>query len=204
MTLFTSITLLCGTNDISRNVIHIQTECGEYPWIFCGILSIPKNIVMDLSNVMTRGCECTLKWEVYCKRKRVKTWINPPKLVHMLTTIKNCSPQWFSQLVCIAIRSYPMLKLFKPELFKPSYSIFMTISIMPQILIGGNFAIICYVNDKWATSKLLGFFEQIHMKSVILKVGGPHEVILVDFPFSWSNTRIVGPRTHFPFDTSNQ
>ena len=31
---------------------HVQFECGEYPGISCGILSIPHNIVMDLNNVM--------------------------------------------------------------------------------------------------------------------------------------------------------
>ena len=30
----------------------IQFECGKYPKIFCGILSTPQNIVMDLNNVM--------------------------------------------------------------------------------------------------------------------------------------------------------
>ena len=31
---------------------HSQFECGEYPGILRGILSVPQNIVMALNNVM--------------------------------------------------------------------------------------------------------------------------------------------------------
>ena len=30
----------------------MQTECGEYPGILRGIMSVPQNDVMDLNNVM--------------------------------------------------------------------------------------------------------------------------------------------------------
>jgi hypothetical protein len=33
-------------------VFHIHTEGGEYAGIFCGILSAPHNIIMNLNNVM--------------------------------------------------------------------------------------------------------------------------------------------------------
>ena len=42
ITLFRSITVLCGTDNISHSDI------------FCGILSGPHNVVMDLNNVMTK------------------------------------------------------------------------------------------------------------------------------------------------------
>lgn len=34
------------------DIPYIQSECGEYPSILCGILPVPHNIVMDLDNVM--------------------------------------------------------------------------------------------------------------------------------------------------------
>ena len=34
------------------DICHIQTECGEYPGIPCGILSVPHNNVTDMNNVM--------------------------------------------------------------------------------------------------------------------------------------------------------
>ena len=45
ITLFKSITMLCGTDHVLQNVPHIQTEYGEYN-------SVPRNNVMDLNNVM--------------------------------------------------------------------------------------------------------------------------------------------------------
>jgi len=40
ITLFRSITMLCGT------------EYGKYPEIFCGIFLVSQNIVIDMNNVM--------------------------------------------------------------------------------------------------------------------------------------------------------
>ena len=31
------------------NIPHIQSECGEYLEILCGIFLVPQNIVMDLN-----------------------------------------------------------------------------------------------------------------------------------------------------------
>ena len=42
--------------------IHIQSECGEYPRLLRGILSIPLNVVMDLNNVVLE-CE---EWCISC------------------------------------------------------------------------------------------------------------------------------------------
>ena len=53
ITLFKSITMFHGIDNISQTISHIHTECGKYPKIFCGILSIPHNIVMKLNNAMT-------------------------------------------------------------------------------------------------------------------------------------------------------
>ena len=47
ITLFGSMTMLCGTDSIPRD-----SECGEYPRILCEILSVPHNIVMDMNYVM--------------------------------------------------------------------------------------------------------------------------------------------------------
>ena len=44
-----------GTTTIHKiylNISHIQTKCGKYHGIFCGLLLVPHNIVMDLNNVM--------------------------------------------------------------------------------------------------------------------------------------------------------
>ena len=35
---------------IFPNILHIQSECGKYLKIFCEMLSVPRNIVMDLNN----------------------------------------------------------------------------------------------------------------------------------------------------------
>ena len=34
------------------DVFHIQLKCEKYPNIFCGVLSIPHNTVMDVNNIM--------------------------------------------------------------------------------------------------------------------------------------------------------
>ena len=34
------------------DISHIQFDCGKYPEILCGLLSVPQNIVKDLNNVM--------------------------------------------------------------------------------------------------------------------------------------------------------
>ena len=41
ITLFKSITVVCRTDNIFWNTPHIQSNVGEYPMIFRGILSIP-------------------------------------------------------------------------------------------------------------------------------------------------------------------
>ena len=40
--------MLCGIDNIPWDIPHISLNVG----IFCGILSVPRNIVMDLNNVM--------------------------------------------------------------------------------------------------------------------------------------------------------
>ena len=55
ITLLRFITMLCGTENIPRNILQcfqIQFECGKYQGIFCGIMLVPHNIVMDMRNVM--------------------------------------------------------------------------------------------------------------------------------------------------------
>ena len=52
ITLFRSITTLYGTDNIPHNISHIQTECGKYLGIFCGMLSVSQNIVMNLNKDM--------------------------------------------------------------------------------------------------------------------------------------------------------
>jgi hypothetical protein len=44
--------MFCGTDNIAQNISHIEFEYGKYSLIFHEILSIPRNIVMDLNNVM--------------------------------------------------------------------------------------------------------------------------------------------------------
>jgi len=46
--LLRSIIVLCRIDNILKNIPHIQSKCE----IFCKILLVPQNIVMDLSNVM--------------------------------------------------------------------------------------------------------------------------------------------------------
>ena len=53
ITLFRSITMYFGTESIPWIILHIQSECGKYPGILCGILSVSQNIVMDQSHVMS-------------------------------------------------------------------------------------------------------------------------------------------------------
>ena len=44
-----SITILCGTDSVQQNILHIPMKYGG---IFHEILSVPQNIVMDLNNIM--------------------------------------------------------------------------------------------------------------------------------------------------------
>jgi len=47
----------------------------------------------------------------------------------------------------------------------------------------GNFVIICYVDDKWATTKKMGyFFSKMRWRPSPSKLEGPHNVTLKDFP----------------------
>lgn len=53
--LFKSITTLCNIDIIPWNISrysYIETKCEKYLELFCGILSIPHNIVMELKNIM--------------------------------------------------------------------------------------------------------------------------------------------------------
>ena len=64
--LFKSRILLCGTDGMPRsvpgyspnskvvfpNILHIQSECGDYLGLLRGILSVPHNHIMDMENVM--------------------------------------------------------------------------------------------------------------------------------------------------------
>ena len=55
ITLFRSITLFCGTNNIQQNISYfspIKHEYGKYQGIYYGILSISPKNVMDLNNIM--------------------------------------------------------------------------------------------------------------------------------------------------------
>ena len=49
MTLFESINVFCGTNNVLQNIPHIQSEWWN---ISHNIVSFIWNIVMDLNNVM--------------------------------------------------------------------------------------------------------------------------------------------------------
>ena len=40
------------------DIFHIQSKCEKYLEIYCGILSVPQNIVVDLNNVMCIGTFC--------------------------------------------------------------------------------------------------------------------------------------------------
>ena len=53
-TSFISIRKLCGTDSIPRSTPGYSShlDCGEYPGILRGILSIPHKKAVDLSNVM--------------------------------------------------------------------------------------------------------------------------------------------------------
>ena len=51
MTLFKFITMLSRTSHIIWNIPHIQIEYEKYSGIFCKILLVPQNNVMDLYNV---------------------------------------------------------------------------------------------------------------------------------------------------------
>ena len=47
--MFCKLTLLCV---IFRDFFHIQIERGKYSGLFCGILLVPHNVVMDMDDVM--------------------------------------------------------------------------------------------------------------------------------------------------------
>jgi hypothetical protein len=51
ITLFKSITTLCGLDLIPQNIPHAQTEYEEYPETFHGIPLVPHNTVTDVNNV---------------------------------------------------------------------------------------------------------------------------------------------------------
>ena len=72
ITLFRFITLFRGTINILHNIPHIQIECGKYFRIFCRILSVPQNIVMNLINVMENA-------KLNCPISFVET-TSPPKV----------------------------------------------------------------------------------------------------------------------------
>ena len=64
ITLFRTIILLCGTNNITR----------KYQGMYCGILLIPHNIVMNMNNVMLplapiSPCICWWVW-LWCLSER--------------------------------------------------------------------------------------------------------------------------------------
>ena len=46
--------MLCGTDSIPRSThgYSPHLDCGEYPGILRGILSVPHNKAMDLNNVI--------------------------------------------------------------------------------------------------------------------------------------------------------
>ena len=61
--------MFCGTNNILKCIPHIQSECGEYPGIFCGILSVPHNIAVDMNNIMLPITSYILAWQASSYRK---------------------------------------------------------------------------------------------------------------------------------------
>ena len=42
--------MFCWTDSVLQNILHIQSEYGEYSVEYC---QSPQNIVMDLNNAMT-------------------------------------------------------------------------------------------------------------------------------------------------------
>ena len=81
ITLFRSTTMFGGTDNIAHNILggfHNQYEYAKYIEIFCGILSVPQNIVMDLNNVMKSGVEWSkidsLQTTHYCKALVLDEW----------------------------------------------------------------------------------------------------------------------------------
>ena len=54
---------------IFLDIPHIQTECENHHEIFCGIMSVPQNIVMDMNNVV--------KVKFFSRR-----YLNPHVIVH--------------------------------------------------------------------------------------------------------------------------
>ena len=64
--------MFCGTDSIPHNIPHIWFECGKYLRIFCGILLVLHNIVMDPNNVMTSSNPSFIVvvkgWKVNCDK----------------------------------------------------------------------------------------------------------------------------------------
>ena len=54
--------MFCGTDSIPQNISRIQTKCEKHPGILCGILLVPRNVVMDLNNVMIRPLYLINMW----------------------------------------------------------------------------------------------------------------------------------------------
>jgi hypothetical protein len=54
ITLIISITMLCGIDNNPQNMWEVWIECGEHQILFCEIMSLLWNIVMDLNNVMSK------------------------------------------------------------------------------------------------------------------------------------------------------
>ena len=60
ITLFKSITMLCGTDNIPCSILGFSPH--RYPGILRGILLVPRNIVMDMNNFMI--VSLTLIWGI--------------------------------------------------------------------------------------------------------------------------------------------
>ena len=48
--------MFCGTDNIPQNISKyfvMQTECGKKLKLFCKIMSVPHNIVIDMNNTMS-------------------------------------------------------------------------------------------------------------------------------------------------------
>jgi hypothetical protein len=58
ITLFGSITMLCGIDNIPQNIPHTRSKCGKY---YVEYRRVPHNKVMDMNNVMVLGLPTVYK-----------------------------------------------------------------------------------------------------------------------------------------------
>ena len=93
ITLFRFIIMFYGTDNISLvflDIPHIQSKCGEYPKILCGILLVPQNIVMDLNKVMV--LQENMIFYYLCSARCVILFDNTYSNKNRINSIKTCRP----------------------------------------------------------------------------------------------------------------